>query len=314
MKVKSLAVFLSAALLAAGCSSAADDSKSETSSTLTISNYGRQTVIQDVPEKVLSFGPNCTELLAALNVQDRIVGTTLSNHSRGPLPEYKEKVESLPMLNYGSATREAVLSSGADFIYGIDWEFGDEGISFRDLEEFGIAAYVNSAQTIEEEYKEIDDLGDIFQVQETAAALIEDQTSRIEAVEEKAEDLDPVRVLVYDSGSNGIFTASGSNFETRLIEKAGGENIFSDLTDKAWTTVSAEEAVRRNPDVIVVHDYDSPSLEEKIRDIKNDPALSQLDAVKNDRFVAVSLESVLPGIRMADTVETFFRAFYPDHS
>ncbi|MOA67056.1 hypothetical protein D3C78_1940550 [compost metagenome] len=68
----------------------------------------------------------------------------------------------------------------------------------------------------------------------------------------------------------------------------------------------------RNPDIILIHDYDAPSLEQKIKDIQNDPALSQLDAVKHARFVSISLESVLPGDRMAYTVEALAKGFYPE--
>ena len=114
---------------------------------------------------------------------------------------------------------------------------------------------------------------------------------------------------MYDSGEKGIFTSSGSNFESLLIEKAGGENIFSDITEKEWITVSSEEVLARNPEIIIVHDYDSPSVEFKIEQIRKDPVLSQTDAVKNDKIFAISLENALPGPRMADTVETFYREF-----
>ena len=119
-------------------------------------------------------------------------------------------------------------------------------------------------------------------------------------------------MLVYDSGNDGVFTCSGTNFESLLIEKAGGKNIFSDLTEKQWVTVSYEEVIKRNPDVIVIHDYDSPSVKEKIAEIKANKVLSQLDCVKNERFVIIDLESVLPGNRMAYSVEKLSKGFFPD--
>ena len=91
-----------------------------------------------------------------------------------------------------------------------------------------------------------------------------------------------------------------------------GKNIFDDLTEKQWVTVSYEEAIDRKPDVILIHDYDSPSVEEKIQEIKANPVLSQLDCVKNERFATIELESVLPGDRMAYSVEKMAKEFYPD--
>lgn len=278
----------------------------------TVDNYGRSVTINHRPQKVLTLGPNCTELFVALGLGEYVTGKSLVNHSRGPLPEYADAVNKIPQLNYGSATREAVISSGADFIYALDWEIGDRGVNIDEVVDYGMSVYVNSATTLDQQYKEILDIGTLFDVEENAQKFVDDQKARISAVENKVKDKKPLNVLVYDSGNSGVFTCSGTNFENTLIEKAGGKNIFSDITEKQWITVSYEEVLKRNPDIIIIHDYDSPSVEEKIAEIKANPSLSQLDCVKNERFVTITLESVLPGNRMAYTVELLSKAFYPD--
>lgn len=279
---------------------------------VTVDNYGREVSIEKRPEKVLTLGPNCTELFAALGLGDLVIGRSLVNHSRGPLEEYADIVESIPMLNYQSATREAILTSGADFAYSLDWEVGDEGLNLEEAEGYGIKAYINSATTLDQQYKEIMDIGAIFDIEETAQAFVDDQKARIAAVGEKLADQEPVKVLVYDSGNDGVFTCSGINFESLLVELAGGKNIFDDLNERQWITVSYEEVLARDPDVILIHDYDSPSVEEKIAEIKANPTLSQMDCVKNERFAIITLESVLPGNRMAYAVESMAADFYPE--
>lgn len=323
MSKRILGLFLCAAILPAvlaGCgtssapssSSAVEAEETQAQSdyeALTFDNYGREVVVTKKPEKVLTLGPHSTELFIALGLGDFIIGNSLDNHSRGALPEYEEEYAKIPELTYGSATREAVMTSGADFIYGIDWEFGSEGLDLEELEDAGITTYMNSATTLDEIYQEILDIGKIFQIEEGAEQFVADQKARIAAVQEQTSGKEPVKVLVYDSGGEGVFTAGGTNFETLLIEAAGGKNIFADITDKQWATVSYEEVLARQPDVIVIHDYDAPSLEQKIEDIKSNPALSQLEAVKNEKFVVITLESVLPGNRMAYTVETLAEGF-----
>ncbi|MBP3634504.1 MAG: ABC transporter substrate-binding protein [Oscillospiraceae bacterium] len=278
---------------------------------MTFDNYGREVVVAQKPERVLTLGPNCTELFAALGLGDLVVGRSLVNHSRGPLSEYEQIVEAIPQLNYGSATREAIVTSGADFIYALDWEIGDAGCNIEEAQSCGMTVYVNSAVTMEQIYGEVLDLGKIFGIEEQAQAFVRDQKTRIEAVQTKAAEHEPVNVLVYDSGNDGVFTCSGSNFESLLIRLAGGKNIFDDLQDKQWVTVSYEEVLERQPDVIVIHDYDSPSVEEKIAQIKAHPILSQLECVKAERFAVITLESVLPGSRMAYAAELLHEAFYP---
>lgn len=279
---------------------------------VTLDNYGRKITVKSAPQKVLALGPNCAELLVALGLEKSIVGTSLRNHSRGPLPEYAEAFEAIPEINHSSATREAVISSGADFIYGIDWEFGSDGLDLDELEDYGMTTYINSAATLEDQYQEILDIGKIFGIEDRAAKYVEEQKERIQAVEDKVKNEEPLKVLIYDSGSDGVFTCSGINFESSLIELAGGENLFQDITEKAWVTVSYEEVLSRDPDIILIHDYDSPSVEAKIAEIKGNDVLSQLSCVKNERFAVINLESVLPGNRLAYTVEKLSEAFYPD--
>lgn len=279
---------------------------------MTFDNYGREVTVTKKPEKVLTLGPNCTEMFAALGLEDYVIGRSLVNHSRGPLDEYADAVNKIPQLNYSSATREAILTSGADFIYALDWEIGEEGCNIDEVEDYGMTVYVNSASTPEEMYQEILDIGKIFGIEETAEAYVADQKARLEAVQEKVKDLEPVNVLVYDSGNDGVFTCSGVNFESLLVGLAGGNNLFADLDEKQWVTVSYEEVLARNPDIILIHDYDSPSVEEKINEIKTNPTLSQLDCVKNERFATITLESVLPGDRLAYAVESMAADFYPE--
>lgn len=309
---KIITLLITAVMLTACTATNTENTATQEGYPVTVKNYDREVTENKTPEKVLTLGPNCTELFVALGLGDKIAGTSLKNHSRGPLPEYAEIYKDIPEMNYGSATREAVISSGADFIYGIDWEFGESNLDVAELESYGMNVYMNSATTVEEQYQEIIDIGKIFGIEETAQSYVADQKSRISAMGDKVKDLDKPNVLVYDSGNDGVFTCSGINFESQLISLAGGKNIFDDLKDKQWVTVSYEEVLKRKPDVIVIHDYDSPSVEEKIAEIKANKVLSQLDCVKNERFVVIDLESVLPGNRIAYTVEKLSKGFFPD--
>lgn len=309
---KIILLFIAVIMLTACTATNTDTATTQEGYSVTVQNYDREITVTEKPERVLTLGPNCTELFVALGLGDKIAGTSLKNHSRGPLPEYEEIYKTIPEMNYGSATREAVISSGADFIYGINWEFGESNLDIAELESYGMSVYMNSATTLDEEYQEILDIGKIFGIEETAQKYVDDQKSRISAVADKVKSLDKPNVLVYDSGNDGVFTCSGINFESQIISMAGGKNIFDDLTNKQWVTVSYEEVLKREPDVVVIHDYDSPSVEEKIAEIKANKVLSQLDCVKNERFVVIDLESVLPGNRLAYAVERLSKGFFPD--
>ena len=63
---------------------------------VTVDNYGREFTVTKRPERVLTLGPNCTELFAALGLGDLVIGRSLVNHSRGPLEEYADVVNCDP--------------------------------------------------------------------------------------------------------------------------------------------------------------------------------------------------------------------------
>lgn len=170
--MKKLLICLLGLTLLTGCQKTTEQAST---SGYTLDNYGRTIQITQKPSKVLTLGPNCSELFCALGLDNYIIGNTLDNHSRGPLEEYKEAYNRIPELNYSSATRESVLSSGADFIYGIDWEFGDEALDVDELTQFGMTTYMNKASTLEQIYQEITDLGRIFEIEDKAKAFIDDQ-------------------------------------------------------------------------------------------------------------------------------------------
>jgi iron complex transport system substrate-binding protein len=121
---------------------------------------------------------------------------------------------------------------------------------------------------------------------------------------------EPVRVLVYDAGTDDLFTA-GQSLQTHLIALAGGKNIFDDIEEN-WVTVSWEEAVARDPQVIVINDYGATPLADKIAFLENNPALSSIEAVQQKRFVAIPLPTVFEGVRNASAVRILAKGFYPE--
>ena len=315
-KVVALLLTLMMVMMAlAGCgnSAPADDNAAanEAGYPMTFDNYGHELTLDKMPEKVITAGPNCTELFIALGLQDKIIGNSCDNHALAPLGEYKEAYDAIPELTFGYPTLEAVVSSGADFLYAIDWVFEGD-FTIENLEANGVKVYSNSASTVDEIFQEIRDLGKIFGVEDRAEAFIASQEDRIDDAMAAVEGMDPVKVFCYDCDTgDGIYTAGGPNIETELIEMAGGDNLFKNL-EKAWIGVSLENILEAQPDVIVIHDYDEPVAADKIAAIKADPILSQLQCVQDERFVILPLEDAFPGSRTADAVETLAKGFFPD--
>ncbi len=151
--------------------------------------------------------------------------------------------------------------------------FGEKGVGTpEELETLGIHTYLHTSSsitnpTLDDIFTDIRNIASIFRVVDRGEALIAQMTKEVKSVREKLpQDQEALRVLVYDSGEKEVFTAA-QNFMNELVTVAGGQNIFGDVAS-GWTTVSKEDAVERNPEVIVVIDYGATTAEEKINFLK----------------------------------------------
>ena len=143
---------------------------------------------------------------------------------------------------------------------------------------------------------------------EEVIALMQNKISKIK---DKVKNLDrKVKVLDYDSGRNNLAFVGCNCMANELIELAGGINIFNDI-DKEWANVSWEEIIKRNPDIIIIHEYRGVSGKSKIDAIKRNKFLQDINAVKNNKFIVVNLDEIYEGVRNAETVEKLAKGFYP---
>jgi len=285
---------------------------------LTIQNGDNTLVFDKAPERAVTLNGHVTELMLSLGLAPKMVGTAYLNHPI--LDSLKAEYDAIPILSdgTGSPSLEVVLATGADFTFGRLSAYRDTAVApVEKLKELGINAYavkgtLIKGATMDDVYEDIANIGQIFDTQPAAGALIErirGEIGEVEATIAKASK-PPVKVLVYDSGEDAIYT-TGKALETQLIALAGGVNVFADL-DETWSNVSWEEAVARAPEAIVINDYGQTSAADKIALLKHNPALASMPAIQNDRFVVLPLPSAFEGVRNPDAVRTLAAGFYPE--
>ncbi|MDV6377403.1 ABC transporter substrate-binding protein [Sporosarcina sp. GW1-11] len=268
------------------------------------------------PKRAISLNQHVTEIMLALGLEDSMVGTAyLDDEIYKP---FQEAYELVPVLAEQYPSKEQVIEVEADFLYG-GWSsaFNEKGIATREeLKELGIDSYLQMsstkvAPTVEDIYTDIRNIAKIFRIEDRGEELVRQMNQDIEAITAKLPEVkEPLDVLVFDSGDTEVFTAT-QNFMNSLVTMAGGNNIFGDVEGN-WSTVSKEDAVERQPEMIVIIDYGSTTVEQKINFLKSDPALSQTPAVQNEKFVTLPLSAASEGIRVAEAVEILAKGFYPD--
>ncbi len=290
---------------------------------VTVKSCNRDVTFDAAPERAISNDVNLTEMMLALKLQDRMVGYTGISGWKTLDAGLREGVKELPELSPKYPTKEVLLNADADFFFA-GWNYGMKvggEVTPETLEPFKIKVYeltescihimAKNKPTMNDMFVDLQNLGKIFGVEDRAETLVagyrkqlDDITTRIGGIEK------PVRVFVYDSGTEKPFTSGRFGIPTAMIEAAGGVNIMEDV-EKSWTEVSWEPVIERNPEVVVIVNYGDVTAEQKIAFMKENPAFKNLDAVKQDRFVVLEYVEATPGPRNVQAIDRLAKAFHP---
>ncbi|MET8116683.1 ABC transporter substrate-binding protein [Streptomyces prasinus] len=325
LRATATAVALSSVLLTTGCGSS-DESGGDAKATatapagfpVTVDNCGVRTTYDTPPSRVVTIHQHPAELMLALGLKDHMVGTAFPDSA--VLPELKKDYEAIPELAEREPSFEKILDAEPEFVYGgYGSAFAEnEGRSRKAFADAGIDTHLNREYcgkkrvTMKDTYDEIRTIGKIFGVPDRAEKLVADLEDRVGKAAAKVEGEPEAAVFVYDSGDKTAFTAGGKSLGTELIRLAGGENVFADLDD-VFGDVSWEQVVERRPEVIAVYDYaGAGSVEQKKKFLLSQPALADVPAVRNERFVVLPLTATLVGIRSAYAVDDLARGLHPE--
>lgn len=291
--------------------------KAEAAGAVTISNeVGEKSydvTYDSAPKRAVSVAGFTTEMMLALGLEEQMAGYSFQDNEI--LPEYADALGTIKCLAEGNPSQEVLLAEEPDFLTGWVSAFSDKNFSPEFCEENGIKIYVPRVEypnaTMDTVYEDYRNLGKIFQVEEKAEEVISGMQDAISAVQDKIKDKEKVSVFIYDSGEDAPFTAS-AGLPTDMIDKAGGVNVFAG-TEKNWMGVSWEEVVAANPQYIIIMQYDmSDDVEGKENFLKNNEALKDIDAVKNDNIFILGLSDVVAGPRNTTAIETMAKEFHPD--
>ena len=281
-----------------------------------LENNGRTITYEEAPQRAVTLNQHVTEVMLALGLEDKMVGTAYLDDAI--LPEWQDAYEKIPVLSDKYPNKEVLLAAEPDFVYA-GWKsgFGEEGVgSMEELEQAGIKPYLHmssnmTAPKMGDVYADIANIGRIFRVEERADALITGMKREMEeTIARLGEVEEPLRVFVYDSGTDKPFTAA-NNYMTTLIGLAGGKNVFDDV-EKGWAAVSWEEVIDRKPDVIVIVDYGETSAEQKRQTLLEKDELAGIPAIVNQRFVVLPLSAAAEGVRAPMALRMLAEGFYPE--
>ena len=304
--IRPLAVVLLGTLALAGCTPAASAPVSTPSgdTPVTVDNCGTEVTFDSAPERVITIKSTSTEMLLALGLGDRIVGTAFQD---GPVPEeWAADAASLVSLADMFPSEEVALEEQPDLIYS-GWEsaFAPDAAGGRpELASLGVASYVSPSAcqssgqpaklSFDNVFGDIEEVASIFRVD--PAPLLAEQREQLESIEKTGESR---TAFWYSSGSDTPYAGAGIGAPQLVMETVGLTNIAADVKS-TWAPLGWESVVDANPYFIVLIDADWNTVAKKIELLEGNPATATLDAVAHERYLVLPFASGEAGVRTVE--------------
>jgi iron complex transport system substrate-binding protein len=260
-----------------------------------VDDRGEEIVIDETPTRVVVAGtPLYTEIMVDIGATDALVGVTESANN----PPEVEGVERIGP-SFPSPNVERIVELEPDVVFGAIRDVRER------LESAGLTVvtprqFISSVPAI---FDMIRTIGLVMDRSVEAELLVGEIGAAMTEIESRVLTLDRPRAAFLFASSDGPPFAGGSDsMQGKLLARAGGENVFADVS--GVSQVSLEAVVARDPQVI----FTDPS---QIERLMSNERLAEVAAIANDRVHGIPA-STITSTRVAEALRQIAEQLHPD--
>jgi len=255
--------------------------------------------------RVISLGPNVTEILVALGLEDTLVAIDEHAADIPGLPD------GLPQLSIMPIDAEQLIALAPDIIFAAGLVRAEGDDPFSVVTAAGVTIVdIPSSDSIEgimEDIRLIAETLDISASGEILVAQMEQAIDEIRAISETITDRQTVYFEI--SAAPFMFSFGRGTFLHEMVELVGAYNVFAD--DGEWVSVADEAILAVNPDVILTN---VSYLDDPISEIMSRPGWEVMAAVQNGRIYQISTNaSSRPSHNIVVALWEMAAAIYPGY-
>lgn len=247
-------------------------------------------------ERIVSAGSAVTELLIALNQQDKLVAVDVTSE----LPTSLD----LPKIGYHRRlSAEGLLALGPNRLIGSD-EMGPE-TALNQLRSAGVKVdVVNTKPTPQGLLERIDEIAALTKSQQQADALKQQVAKQITSLEKNRAAQGSAKkvlfLLIHEGRPANV--AGSDTTPNAIIELAGGVNPAAEKLS-SYKPLSTEAMVEMQPDIILVsgRSYDKLGGAEEI--LSKMPMLAATPAGQNKQFIKIDGHALVGGLGLKSLSE-----------
>ena len=302
---------------------------------LTLQNCGSTQTFAHAPARAVTIGQAGTEMLFALGLGDKLVGTSLWFND--VLPQYQAQNAGIERLADNEPSFESVIGKRPELVaVELEWVVGPQGVvaTREQFDELKIATYLMPSDCeskdnlvgadgtrlapfrIDSIYQSITQLAQIFDVQERAqqlnAQLQASLAKSVATVQNK--DLKDTSALVWFSSASldiDPYVAGHKGIPDFMLNTLGVRNVVE--SDEEWPSVGWETIAKANPTFLVIARMDrrrfpADDYQKKLKFLRSDPVTRNMDAVKHNRIIILDAMALQASVRMFEGLETLATA------
>lgn len=292
-------------LLLSACRTELPQTENQTKTREVTDDLGRNVRVPERIERAISLAPSLTEMIFAIGAGDRLVGVT-TYCDFPPEAQAIQKVSDTQTPNIENIVAlnpEVVLVTTASQLEAF----------MKTLEEQGIAVYVTNPTNLDGVFRNLVQLGDLFEQTERAEDLALSLSRRVSYVTHQTSYQRPPAAVqrerprvFFQISNEPLFTIGKDSFLTEIVESAGGVLVTKNVAT-AYPKLSKETALALNPGVIILSDSEDNREPNDV--FRNSPA------VKNGRVIRVNPDLISrPGPRLIDALEQIARELQQNES
>ncbi|MBC2694151.1 MAG: cobalamin-binding protein [Desulfobacteraceae bacterium] len=261
---------------------------------------GRQVILSDDPQRVVSLAPSITEIIFALGQEHRLKGATRFS-------DFPPEAISLPKVgSYVQLDLERIVVLKPDLCIAI--KDGNPRQTVMRLESLGVPVYVVDPRNLEAVAETIIEIGDLLNATERAENLVSNMRLRINRVKSAVEKISHRPGVFFQIGISPIVSVGTNTFIHELIVLAGGNNLTKGPIP--YPRFSREQVLFLAPEVFIITSMSKGEVFERVKIEWS--RWSEMPAIKNRRIFLVDSNLFdRPTPRLVDGLEVLGRLIHP---
>ncbi len=266
-----------------------------------VDQLDRRVAVPDDPQRVISLAPSITEIIYALEQENRLKGVT--RYSDFPIEATK-----IPKIgSYVRLDLERIVSLNPDLCIAI--KDGNPKEVIDRLQSLKIPVYVVDPRNLNTVLETINEIGQILNAGGKAENLLTTLQNRIQRAKSLISSDTYRPGVFFQIGISPIVSVGTDTFLHELIELAGGKNLANGNT--SYPRFSREQVLALAPEIFIVTSMARQAVFEQVKaEWRRWPTMP---AVRNERIFLVDSNLFdRPSPRLVDGLELLLKLIHPE--